>query len=128
MKKMSVIIAAVLLAVQPVAFAADITKIASGGLLTGLGAFLITDAIDDRDEEVASCAFANPGTTCSESAFSAAPVKSIAGVLGSTFGVYLIVSGFSDEEGESFIGNKWYDGMSFHTDTGKLGLQKKWTF
>ncbi|MGI9296906.1 MAG: hypothetical protein ACR2QC_03300 [Gammaproteobacteria bacterium] len=128
MKKTSAFIfAAALLAVSP-AFAADAAKTIGGLVLAGGGGYLIVDASDDADEEAAACARRNPGTVCSESAFSAAPVKSIGGIAAVVGGVALAINGLTGEDNFTRNGLAM-DGLTFgYTDTGKVGLQKKWEF
>ncbi|MGI9298365.1 MAG: hypothetical protein ACR2QC_10775 [Gammaproteobacteria bacterium] len=123
---------AAMLAMSPSAFAADTTQVVGGLGLAGLSGWYWQNGKSDAEDDVDACiaqrrATNSPGTCSSDYG-----TERLVGIIGIIIGGALAVNGLTDDDSapDYFTRNGLVmDGMTFgYTDTGKVGLQKKWEF
>lgn len=95
----------------------------AGVALIGAGAYGLSSAMDDAQDEADACARDNPGMVCVSSAIEASPVKSVLGGMGVVAGGSAIWSGLGWSE---YFAEP---GISFgFMDSNAIGIRKEWKF
>ncbi len=121
---------AALLAMSPSAFAADLLKVGGGVALMFAGGGWLAKEYDDADDSVARARATNCMPSCDSDDY-VVPGVVIGGAVVFVGGLVLAITGFSDKEESDYFTERGLhlDGMTFgYTDTGAVGLQKKWEF
>ena len=128
-KTVKTIIIAAMLATSPNAFAADLFQVAGGVALTAASVGWLKKEYSEADDSVAIARTNNCNPSCDRQDYVANGVL-ILGAIGALGGVALAISGFSNDKPDYFTRNGLVmDGMTLgYTDTGMVGLQKKWEF